>query len=175
VSLVGNRTGDALREIRAIAGAPQTSRTAAQASAIEASVLLRVSSTGAARSAVDRLGALLRGTGQRTALALLPPADLDRVRAALSERGYADLFDGVAIRSALADIDDGPALTPREREVLKMLEHTGSTAQIASGLFVSVNTVKSQLRTLYRKLDVTNREDAIAVAIARRLLIDDED
>ncbi|WP_307042621.1 helix-turn-helix transcriptional regulator [Agromyces ramosus] len=175
VSLVRDHTGAALRDLRAIAGTSQSSRTSAEASAIEAAVLLRVSSTGASRSAVDRLGALLRDTGQRSAIALLPRADLERVRSALSKRGHDALFEGVELRSVFVDTDTGSTLTPRELEVLKALERTGSTSQIASALFVSVNTVKSQVKSIYRKLGVNNREDAIAVAIARHLFIDTED
>jgi LuxR family maltose regulon positive regulatory protein len=35
---------------------------------------------------------------------------------------------------------------------------------------VSVNTVKTQLRSIYRKLGVANRDEAIAVALDRHLL-----
>ncbi|MDF2468710.1 MAG: LuxR family transcriptional regulator, partial [Rhodococcus erythropolis] len=37
-------------------------------------------------------------------------------------------------------------------------------------LYVSVNTVKTQLRTLYKKLDVHNRNEAITKARQLRLL-----
>jgi DNA-binding CsgD family transcriptional regulator len=33
--------------------------------------------------------------------------------------------------------------------------------------------VKTQLRSVYRKLDVTGREEAVAIAISRNLLSDD--
>ena len=41
---------------------------------------------------------------------------------------------------------------------------------IASALFVSTNTVKTQLQGLYRKLDVATREEAVAKAYALGLL-----
>ncbi|MEP7764287.1 LuxR C-terminal-related transcriptional regulator [Sanguibacter sp. 25GB23B1] len=52
-------------------------------------------------------------------------------------------------------------LSARELAVLEALEHAGSSEVLARHLFVSVNTVKSQTRSLYRKLGVTNRESAL--------------
>ena len=44
-----------------------------------------------------------------------------------------------------------------------------STAALAAALHVSPNTIKSQLRSLYRKLGCTNRGDAIEIALRLRL------
>ncbi len=61
-------------------------------------------------------------------------------------------------------------LTEREHTVLALLAHGMAPAAIADTLFVSVNTVKTQLRTLYRKLGAHNRKDAISRAHALKLL-----
>lgn len=53
------------------------------------------------------------------------------------------------------------ALTPAERHVLANLDVTVSLAETAAELFISVNTLKTHLRRIYRKLGVTNREQAI--------------
>lgn len=55
-------------------------------------------------------------------------------------------------------------LTPRERVVLDALLAGGNAATIARDQFVSPNTIKSQLRSLYRKLGVSSRAEALAVA-----------
>ena len=52
-------------------------------------------------------------------------------------------------------------LTDREQAVLGFLDSDLSTRQIADELYVSVNTVKSQVRSVYRKLDVSRRGDAV--------------
>jgi LuxR family transcriptional regulator, maltose regulon positive regulatory protein len=52
-------------------------------------------------------------------------------------------------------------LTERERTVLRYLASTLSTAEIASELYLSVNTVKTHQRTIYRKLGVARRRDAV--------------
>jgi LuxR family maltose regulon positive regulatory protein len=49
---------------------------------------------------------------------------------------------------------------------------TSSSAAIAAEEVVSVNTVKTQLKSLYRKLGVSSRDEAIAVAIDRHLVVD---
>jgi len=55
-------------------------------------------------------------------------------------------------------------LSPRERAVLQALSE-GCTAQDAAERFsVSVNTVRTQIRTIYRKLGVSRRHEALAAA-----------
>jgi DNA-binding CsgD family transcriptional regulator/predicted ester cyclase len=61
-------------------------------------------------------------------------------------------------------------LTPREIVVLQRLKHRGSYTEIARELFVSNNTVKTHVRNVYAKLDVTNRTSALAVATVLGLL-----
>jgi LuxR family transcriptional regulator, maltose regulon positive regulatory protein len=58
-------------------------------------------------------------------------------------------------------------LSARERSVLTQLARTASRHEIAASLFVSINTVKSQLASAYYKLGATTREQALAQA--RRL------
>jgi LuxR family maltose regulon positive regulatory protein len=68
----------------------------------------------------------------------------------------------------------GPAaggdLTDRELAVLRRLTGDGSAREIAADLYVSHNTVKTQMRAIYRKLGVATREDAVARARERGLL-----
>jgi len=53
------------------------------------------------------------------------------------------------------------ALTERESVVLRYLDSTFSTAEIAGLLSVSTNTVKTHVKNVYRKLDVSRRRDAV--------------
>lgn len=72
------------------------------------------------------------------------------------------------------EIADGPAsspgprplvaLTERELAVLSYLPTMGSNAEIASALSVSQNTVKQHLKSVYRKLSVSSRREAVRVA-----------
>jgi LuxR family maltose regulon positive regulatory protein len=61
-------------------------------------------------------------------------------------------------------------LSERERAVLRLLPTLLSYPEIAGELFVSVNTVKTHVKTIYRKLDVTSRRDAVTRARELRLI-----
>ena len=52
-------------------------------------------------------------------------------------------------------------LSEREREVLTRLSGMHSTAEIAAEMYISVNTVKTHLRSIYRKLASSHRSEAI--------------
>jgi len=165
------KNGSALSGLRAVSGAASTARRSAEAVALEAAVLLRLAPTTRTAGAVEQLGALLERTRQRLPLAMLPTDDLERVTTALDGAGYRHVFQDVPLRSLLPASELGLPLTARELAVLTQLVTTSSVAQIASALVVSTNTVKTQLRSLYRKLGVNNREDAVAMAHTRHLLV----
>jgi len=52
-------------------------------------------------------------------------------------------------------------LSDREREVLRHLSGMLSTAEIASEMYISVNTVKTHLKSIYRKLAAAHRSEAV--------------
>jgi LuxR family maltose regulon positive regulatory protein len=52
-------------------------------------------------------------------------------------------------------------LTDRERELLVLLPTRFTNTELAERYFVSVNTIKSHMAHIYRKLDVSTRSDAI--------------
>ncbi|MEV7975636.1 LuxR C-terminal-related transcriptional regulator [Streptomyces sp. NPDC086519] len=61
-------------------------------------------------------------------------------------------------------------LSGREREVLARLAQMMSTQEMAADLYISVNTVKTHLKSVYRKLGVSRRGDAVRRARERGLL-----
>ena len=52
-------------------------------------------------------------------------------------------------------------LTEREREVLRYVSGLLSNAELASEMYISINTVKTHLKHIYRKLAATRRGEAI--------------
>ena len=63
-----------------------------------------------------------------------------------------------------------PSLSPRENEVLGELARGSTYSDIAATLFVSENTVKTHISSLYAKLSVGRRSEALAVARKMHLL-----
>lgn len=63
-----------------------------------------------------------------------------------------------------------PLLSLQEQRVLELLATGLSYQEIAQTLIVSVNTIKTQLRHIYRKLGVTSRQEAIDLAKQLELL-----
>ena len=62
------------------------------------------------------------------------------------------------------ELVSAPILTPGEYTVLRELASGDTTESIADTLFLSVNTIKTHLRGIYRKLEVSNRRDALKAA-----------
>ena len=55
-----------------------------------------------------------------------------------------------------------PSLSGREREVLGLVARGLSNQEVAETLYVSINTVKTYIRTAYAKIGVTTRAQAVA-------------
>jgi two-component system nitrate/nitrite response regulator NarL len=77
----------------------------------------------------------------------------------------------------VVDVDDDeppppahPHLTPRQTEVLRLLERGRSTEQIARDLHLSTETVRNHIRHLLRALDAHSRLEAVAVARREQVL-----
>jgi LuxR family maltose regulon positive regulatory protein len=73
------------------------------------------------------------------------------------------------IRECLS-LYQGGALSPREQEVLSCLSRGLTRQEIAEALSLSINTVKSLIRSLYNKLGAVNRSHAIRAAVAAGFL-----
>jgi LuxR family maltose regulon positive regulatory protein len=143
--------------------------------AIEAHVLAAVAAVRArdADDAARRLGGTLDLVASSDVRAPL----LDHAAGATGADDLVGLLDGPGAEGehrglALALIDQlrrsaagarAPVdvLTERETAVLQYLPTLMSNAEIAQGLHLSINTVKSHLKAVYRKLGVVGRRDAV--------------
>jgi LuxR family maltose regulon positive regulatory protein len=101
---------------------------------------------------------------------------------AAEARAIVDRYPDVAALSAsLATVEaaaerggtealSGSAPTPAELRVLQLLPSALSLAEVADRLYVSRNTTKTHARSLYRRLGVRTRADAVRVARERGIL-----
>lgn len=83
------------------------------------------------------------------------------------------LYDGhrvIGVFGQVTDVEEEagtplhPHLTPRQAEVLRLLEHGRSTEQIAQELHLSLETVRNHVRGILRALGVHSRLEAVALA-----------
>ncbi|NRQ33166.1 response regulator transcription factor [Nonomuraea sp. NN258] len=135
----------ATREVRALPGAPQV-------------LVLTTYETDA-----DIVRAIDAGaTGY--VLKACPPDELfQAIRAAA--RGETALSPKVAGRMMRRLRDPGPALTPREIEILELLARGAGNREIARALFITEATVKTHLNHVYGKLGVDTRTAAVSKAL----------
>ena len=114
-----------------------------------------------ARGPVDRAVIGNRALGDVPVLA----GDLDprSLVAALLAALDADRTPRPAVEAGRAVVE----LTRREEEVLRLICRGVSNDEIARRLFLSINSVKSHIRTLYRKIEVERRPQAVLWGITR--------
>ena len=142
--------------------------------AIREHLRTRIEALTLAAIAADRLGRhSLALSYLRDALDLAAPADLrapflanSTLLGAMVER-YAWQLGSAYAAELVDDLhpEELPVfvepLTPRERAVLEHLPTMMTNTEIAHQLLVSVNTVKTHLKSVYRKLGVDRRRDAV--------------
>ena len=61
-------------------------------------------------------------------------------------------------------------ITKRQLEILKLLAHGHSYEDIGLALSLSINTVRSHVRTIYERLGASTKVEAVIAAIELRLL-----
>ena len=83
----------------------------------------------------------------------------------LLERQEHELSKRRRTESALTEV-----LTERELAVLRLFDGDDSYRQIGQSLYVSVNTVKTHVRSIFRKLGVSSRDEALERARSRALI-----
>jgi two-component system NarL family response regulator len=74
------------------------------------------------------------------------------------------------LAAKLADRVSGEALSAREIEVLQRVAAGKSNKEIGAELFISEGTVKTHVKSIFSKLDVVSRTEAVATASRRGLI-----
>jgi DNA-binding NarL/FixJ family response regulator len=80
--------------------------------------------------------------------------------------------DLAAVLLRRSEQDRRPRLSPRERELLRLLKEGLPISAIAGELFISPSTVKSHLARVYEKLGAHNRTQALVAAMAAGVFVE---
>ncbi|WP_203908596.1 response regulator transcription factor [Rhizocola hellebori] len=150
----------------------ETSRAVARSARLterEVEVLAMVGSGLTAPEIADRLDIAPRSVEnhKRRIYAKLGTHSQAAAVGAIAPLGILDARPNSVADSRLAAI---PGLSRREYEILKLSSHGSSVRQMATTFGVAPKTVEAQLSLLYRKLNVHNRAQALAVARAHGLI-----
>jgi len=138
-------------------------------------VFLALSVSDAAEDVINVIRAGARGyvtktiSGRELADAVVRVAGGDAV---FSPRLAGFVLDAFSDRPGAAPISDPELdrLSPREREVLKLLARGYAYKEIASQLFISVKTVETHVSAVLRKTQKSNRYELSRWATDRRLV-----
>lgn len=107
-------------------------------------------------------GYLLKGAeGEETLLSIRAAAAGEAIFSPLVAERLIHYFSTPAIRTPA---DSFPELTPREREILDLIAQGLTNNAIAERLVLSPKTVRNQVSTIFSKLQVASRGEAIAKA-----------
>ena len=128
-------------------------------------------------AAEDVIGVIRAGARGYVTKTISGPDLADAVRrvaegdAVFSARLAGFVLDAFAQRTdARIDNPDLDLLTPREREVLRLLARGYAYKEIAAELFISVKTVETHASSVLRKLQLSNRHELTRWATDRRII-----
>jgi LuxR family transcriptional regulator, maltose regulon positive regulatory protein len=119
----------------------------AKALLVRAEIFEHLGEHQTAKAILEEVGTLVRGCADAGIASTLLASAEPSARVAVTSRN-----EGVAV---------GEELTPKELGVLRLLATRLSRREIGQRLYVSLNTVKTHQRALYRKLGVEDRSAAV--------------
>lgn len=169
--LLSDRSDAILRILATILESPDhTYRSRSATLTIGAAAALQRGNSELAANLLEQASVLWEHFGTRSQLLYVPAADLCGLRTLSAETGVGTEYLAIEFQPVDYQRLAVGHLSDRERVVLRTLAHTASRHEVAERLFVSDDTVKAQLRSIYRKLGVNNRDQAIQRALELNLL-----
>lgn len=160
-------SGDARGALDALAGCDalgdaHSGRTLVDVHLLRAAANLVLAAPGASDLAADRGFLLAARSGMRIPFRLIPGPIMSELatRAATRPQPPEVLELLGFVVGGTPPVTPADVLSQRERDVVRLIVDGGTVASVAEELFISGNTVKTHLKSAYRKLGVDNRADA---------------
>jgi len=158
-------TLDALRDC-GVLGDRHSSRTLVDVLLLRSAAHYALGNERVADVALDRALLTAARNGMRRPFLLVPADTLAAMLARAVTRRQPEVVLRIVehLRTAprATAVETAATLSAREREIASALELDKTVGQIATELFISTNTVKTHLRSIYRKIGATTRQQAIA-------------
>lgn len=101
---------------------------------------------------------------------LLKDTTSEELVAAVRQIHQGERYLPQAVASRLADRLIRPSLTPRELDVLRLVSRGRTNKEMASAMFISEETVKTHMKSLFQKLGVHDRAEAVSVSLQRGII-----
>ena len=102
--------------------------------------------------------------------AIMKTADDAMIVSAIRKVAAGETYISPDVRRQLEESPPVPKLSPRQTEVLTEIAHGKSNKEIAAQLGIRLDSVEDIANTLYAKLGVSNRAEAVDVAHRKHLL-----
>ena len=102
---------------------------------------------------------------------LLKGATIEEIERAIRTVARGERYLDARVASRVAALAHAPRLSPRERDVLRLLVAGQSNKEIAVSLHVTERTVKFHVTSIFNKLGAENRAQAVTIAHQRGLIV----
>ncbi|PYI39775.1 hypothetical protein CVS30_03685 [Arthrobacter psychrolactophilus] len=169
LSLSLNQSAEVVEILSAVTR-PETSLEGLHILVLRTVARLHLQDAESLRADLEKISGAIVSLKNQWPLALLPKTELELLRSAWRELGIPEPETQLPSEAPIPDALSRITLPPREASILKTLAAVSDRAEMARLHVVSLDTIKSQLRSLYKKLDVGTREDALIVAHREHLL-----
>jgi LuxR family maltose regulon positive regulatory protein len=144
--------------------------TVVEAHLVAAEAALQADDPESGRAALEAAFVRAEAIGVARPFALVGPCTHELLNSRLGLDGKGAFAAQVAAARAAVASDVAVPLSEREMAVLALLPSLLSAREIATEFTVSVNTVKSHIRSIYAKLGVSTRREAVLLAQDRGLV-----
>ncbi|WP_168625748.1 MULTISPECIES: LuxR family transcriptional regulator [unclassified Cryobacterium] len=157
-------TLDALADCEQL-GDDHSTRTIIDVLLLKAAAHYELGNPDIADIAFDQALLVASHTGLKTPFTLIPGDTMQRMLSRASDRPQPAPVHRIldTMRAGLSNPLHSALepLSERELDIAQRLSHDKTLGQIASDLFISTNTLKTHLRSIYRKLNATSRREAV--------------
>jgi len=101
---------------------------------------------------------------------LLKGAAIEEIERAIRTVARGETYIDPRVASRIVSLAHAPRLSPRERDVLRLVVAGKSNKEIATALHVAERTVKFHMTSIFNKLGAENRAQAVTIAHERGLV-----